>query len=161
MTKRFAIYEADSAATASSTCSKHDTDIEFQKELIKSHKELRAEWRTPQMASRQVISVGRESLAAEYSVTIPCPPKVSKDKCGLDATYGRPIESPWMIRLDRDFSKERRGNGELDLADRVWIIKGSVLPKVCLQWIETFTQKLLCCIFHTHKRVNDVSKASL
>lgn len=142
MAKRFAIHKTDSEISASPTCSKHHTDYDFQNELIQSKSELRAEWRTAQFVSRQVSPVGRDYLTTEYSVPVPCPPKVSKDKCGLDATYGRPIESPWMIRLDRDTSKGKRGNGDLDFADRVWIIKGSVLPKVCLGLCESFTRKL-------------------
>lgn len=63
---------------------------------------------------------------------VSCPPKVHRDKCGVDATYVRPVEAPWLFRLEREpewvtWEIDEKNN---DYVDRIWAVRGTAFPKV-------------------------------
>lgn len=118
--------------TEYATCPFHLTDLGFFAKVNAPDGRVTAQWHQPDRWRAAEVS-GNDSAQCPLSQTaVPCPPKVNPDKCGIDASYIRAVESSWLFRLEREESwvtwetdKERS-----DYVDRIWSARGTPFPKV-------------------------------
>ncbi|CDJ46591.1 lipase domain-containing protein, putative [Eimeria brunetti] len=132
------------ASDALGSCPRHLTDSEFFDKLKVPKGRLTAQWGRVDFW-RSLGFLGWNCPVSEAPV--PCPPKVHQDRCGVDATYIRPIESPWIFRLEREaewvsWETDTKHN---DYVDRIWAVRGTAFPKMWLlntMWKTTVDKEL-------------------
>ncbi|KAL8428027.1 hypothetical protein Efla_006933 [Eimeria flavescens] len=112
---------------AYAACPWHLTDIRFFEKLHTKAGALTAQWH------RQDVWMPTRHCPLNEAA-VPCPPKVNPDKCGTDATYIRPVESPWFYRLEREeaWVTWNTDDANNDYVDRIWTAKGTAFPKLWL-----------------------------
>lgn len=113
------------------SCPAHLTDPEFFDKLKSPKGQLTAQWGRADFW-RSLGVLGWNCPVTEAPV--PCPPKVHQDRCGLDATYVRRVESPWIFRLEREPEQVTREMDEehSDYVDKIWGVRGTAFPKMWL-----------------------------
>ncbi|CDJ60067.1 lipase domain-containing protein, putative [Eimeria maxima] len=97
-----------------------EADLDFFDKLKAPKGQLSAQWGRMDFW-RSLGVLGWNCPVSEASV--PCPPKVHEDRCGIDATYLRPVESPWLFRLEREpewvtWEIDEKNN---DYVDKIWM----------------------------------------
>ncbi|OEH74553.1 lipase domain-containing protein [Cyclospora cayetanensis] len=84
------------------TCPQHLTDLEFFDKVKAPKGRLTAQWGRMGMWDPTGFLEKKEPQCPVSSTVVQCPPLVNPDTCGSDATYLRPVETPWLFRLERD-----------------------------------------------------------
>lgn len=114
-------------------CPAHLTDLEFFAKVKAPVGQLTAEWHQGDIWNGLGFLDKAEHCPASHA-KVRCPPRVHPDKCGVDATYLRTLESPWLYRLERDpasvtWPTDVTNN---DYVDKIWAARGTASPKLWL-----------------------------
>lgn len=116
------------------TCPHHLTDLNFFDKVNAPKGRVTAHWHQHDLW--KAIGMQREGLGhcPVSQAVVPCPPKVFPDKCGIDASYIRAVESPWLFRLEREEAWVSWSTDETqsDYANRIWAARGTSSPKLWL-----------------------------
>ncbi|XP_026192184.1 uncharacterized protein LOC34623907 [Cyclospora cayetanensis] len=116
------------------TCPQHLTDLEFFDKVKAPKGRLTAQWGRMGMWDPTGFLEKKEPQCPVSSTVVQCPPLVNPDTCGSDATYLRPVETPWLFRLERDSNwvSWETEETQSDYVDRIWSARGTALPKLWL-----------------------------
>lgn len=115
-------------------CPRHLTDLAFFDKVKAPKGRVTAQSHKPGAWQGVSMFGGNPGHCPLSQATVPCPPKIHPDKCGVDATYVRPVESPWLYRLEREASwvTWATDDTQSDYVDRIWAARGTVFPKLWL-----------------------------
>lgn len=114
-------------------CPQHLTELAFFDKVKAPKGRVTAQAYHPGTWQGPSMFEGNSGHCPLSQAAVPCPPKIHPDKCGVDATYVRSVESPWLYRLEREASwvSWETDNTQSDYVDRIWAARGTVFPKVC------------------------------
>ncbi|CDJ39655.1 lipase domain-containing protein, putative [Eimeria tenella] len=113
------------------SCPQHLVDTGFFDKVKAPRGRLTAQWGRMDLW-KAIGLLGWNCPVSE--VDVPCPPQIYPDKCGVDATYIRPVEAPWLFRLERESTWITWETDETqnDYVDRIWAARGTTFPKLWL-----------------------------